>query len=346
MADRGRTRSKRSLAPWVVLALLGLALFAGVKTGWVGYGWAHAKAALFPRDVALLEWVPAEAPAVAVVDPHQLPMNALASLPGVIRGALERTRNDVKKLAGVDLAFDVDKAAITPSLVVLRGRFDADAVATKLAEYRYVKAEYNGRNYLVRAGEDAVMVATDDLLFYGDEAGIRGAIDAKAGASLAKNERVVARLDRMGWDHPVVGTVQLSDDRPSLRAVLTGATGPRAVTFGVRRARSPASGFELRVSVEAASPNAASELAKLLEEKRAAGAEALKAFTGSDLAALVAQDAAGATIKADATAGVVDMDGRLSAEAIDALVRAAQKSEPLIQFYKTVRLYQLLAPSP
>jgi hypothetical protein len=344
MADRGRTKSKRSAAPWIVLALLGLAVFAGVKTGWVGYGWAHGKAKLFPRDEALLEWIPADAPAVAVIDPHQLSLNTLASMSSVLRGAFDRTRNDVKKLAGVDLAFDVDKAAVTPSLVVLRGRFDPDALATKLAEDRYVKAEYNGRTYLVRAGEDAVMVPSDDLLFYGDEAGIRGAIDAKGGASLAKNDRVLARLDRMGWDHPLLGTLQLNDDRPSLRAVLTGATGPRAVSFGVRQARSPATGFDARVSVEAASPNAASELAKLIEEKRAAGADALKAFAGSDLGTLLAQDAAGATIKADTTAGAVDIDGRLSGEAIDALVRAAQKSEPLIQIYKTVRLYQLLAP--
>ena len=247
MAERGRTKSKRSAAPWIVLVLLGLGVFAGVKSGWVGYGWAQLKSSLFPRDEALLEWVPADAMAVAIVDPHQMPLKSLPAS-SVLRAAFDRTRNDVKKLVGVDLAFDVDKAAVTPNLVVMRGRFDSEAIAEKLSEYRYVKADYAGRSYVVHAGEDALMVAGDDLLFYGDEAAIKGAIDAKAGVAVAKNDRVVARLARMGWDEPLVGTVQLSDDRPSVRAVLTGTTGPRAVTFDSQAGQGAPVAFDLRAS--------------------------------------------------------------------------------------------------
>jgi hypothetical protein len=344
MAERGRTKSKRSAAPWIVLVLLGLGVFAGVKSGWVGYGWAQLKSSLFPRDEALLEWVPADAMAVAIVDPHQMPLKSLPAS-SVLRAAFDRTRNDVKKLVGVDLAFDVDKVAVTPNLVVMRGRFDSEAIAEKLSEYRYVKADYAGRSYVVHAGEDALMVAGDDLLFYGDEAAIKGAIDAKAGVAVAKNDRVVARLARMGWDEPLVGTVQLSDDRPSVRAVLTGTTGPRAVTFGLKPAKGAPGAFDLRASVEAASPRAAEDLAKALETRRAAGADALKAFTGSDLATLLAQSAAGATIHADGTAGAVDITARVSADALDALLRAAEKSDVLLPTYRTIRLYQLFAPA-
>jgi hypothetical protein len=344
MAERGRTRGRRSKAPWILLVILVAAGVVGVKSGWMGYGWAQLRSSFFPRDEGLLEWVPADAMAVVVFDPHQVPFKSLPTS-NVLRGAFDRTRNDVKKLVGVDLAFDVDKVVVTPTLVVMRGRFDAESIAEKLAEYRYVKADYSGRSYLVRAGEDAVMVAGDDLLFYGDETGIRAAIDAKSGVAVVKNERVIARLARMGWNEPLVGTVQLSDDRPSVRAVLTGASGPRAVTFGIK----PATGtnaFDVRVSVESPSPRAAEELAGLIEARRAAGADALKGFTGADLATLLAQAATAATVKADTTAGVVDMSTRVSSESLDAMVRAAEKSEVLQSTYKTIRLYQLFVPSP
>jgi hypothetical protein len=344
MAERGRRKSRRWAASWIVLVLFGLGVFAGVKSGWVGFGWAQLRSSLFPRDEALLEWVPADAMAVAIFDPHQMPLKSLPPS-SVLRVAFDHTRNDVKKLVGIDLAFDVDKVAVTPNLVVMRGRFDGEAIAEKLAEYRYTKADYAGRSYVVHAGEDAVMVVGDDLLFYGDESAIKGAIDAKSGVAVAKNDRVVARLLRMGWDEPLVGTVQLSDDRPSVRAVLTGTTGPRAVTFGLKPAKGAAGAFDLRVSVEAASPRAAEDLAKLLEARRAAGADALKVFTGTDLAGLLAQAAANASIHADTAAGAVDITARVSADTLDALVRAAQKSEVLLSTYRTIRLYQLFAPA-
>jgi hypothetical protein len=345
MAERGHTRGRRSAAPWIFLVALLLAGVVGLKSGWMGYGWAHVRSSLFPRDESLLEWVPADAMAVVIFDPHQMPFKSLPTS-NVVRADFDRTRNDVKKLTGVDLAFDVDKAVVTPNLVIMRGRFDAASIADKLAEYRYVKADYAGRSYVVRSGEDAVMVAGDELLFYGDETAIRAAIDAKAGVAVVKNERVTARLARMGWNEPLVGTVQLGDDRPSVRAVLMGARGPRAVTFGIKPVPGVGGGFDVRVSVEASSARAAEDLASDLEARRAAGADALKPYTGTDLAVLVAQAASAATVKADTTAGVVDMSTRVSGDSLDAMVRAAEKSEFLQATYKTIRLYQLFVPAP
>ena len=104
----------------------------------------------------------------------------------------------MKKAAGVDLVFDVDKVVLTPGLVVMSGRFDGDKLAARLAEYQYTKAEHGDRSYLVRAGEDAVMAVGADVLVYGDEDSIKGAIDAKAGSSLAEDQPVIDRLAQIG----------------------------------------------------------------------------------------------------------------------------------------------------
>ena len=151
--------------------------------------------------------------------------------------------------------------------MVARGRFDGKKLADKLIESHYALAEHKGETYLVRAGEDAIAAIGGSVLLYGDEAGVKAAIDAqKDGTSLQKNEQVTARLSQMGWNHPLLVTVRITDDKPSVREVLTGATGPRAVTVGV----STLAGLDLDAVVETPSPSAGAELAKLLDEKRQA----------------------------------------------------------------------------
>ncbi len=331
-----RSKSKRALVFIVFLAAAGV---LAVKTGWAGFGWAQLKSMVYPRNDALLEWIPSDAQAVAVIDPHQIRMKALGGEGSVVRTWLERVRGDVKNAAGVDLVFDVDKVALTPGLVVMSGRFDGEKLAARLAEYRYTKADHGDRSYLVRAGEDAVMAVGDDTLVYGDEDAIKASIDAKAGASLAKNQPVVDRLAQIGWNHPLIGTVQLGGDRPSLRSMITGSTGPRAVTVSVRGDR----GVDLRGSIETATPSAAAELAKLLDEKRANVAD-LQAMTGPDLGSQLATVAHDATIKADPVTGQVAIGVHVSSEALDAVIRAAEQSAPLAEMYKTLRLVQLLTP--
>src|SRR5262245_23031089 len=298
--QRWAKRPKGGKAKLVVFGVLVLAMFIAVKTGWMGYGWAQLKSKAFPRDEALLAWVPADTQAVAIVDPHQLDLKALGPEQGTARTALERIRKDIKIATDIGLVFDVDKLALTPNLVVARGRFDADKLATKLAEYHYVKTDYNGRRYLARAGEDAIAVVDDDFLLYGDEASIKGSIDAKTGASLQQNEKVTARLSQMGWDQPLLVTVVLSDERPSLRSMVTGATGPRGVTIGVRTTR----GYDVKADVEAASPTAAAELAKLLEEKRTGAADTF-GDAGAELSPVLAEIAKGATVKSTAGSALV-----------------------------------------
>jgi hypothetical protein len=279
---------------------------------------------------------------VAIVDPHQVHPTAIGPKDSAVRTWIERVRADVKKAAGVDLAFDVDKIAVTPTLVVMSGRFDGDKLASNLADYKYTKADYDGRTYLVRPGEDAVMAVGDDTLVYGDEASIKAAVDAKNGTSLLNNQQVVDRLARIGWNQPLLGTVQMGGDRPSLRAMITGSTGPRAVTFGATGGQ----GVSLRVSVETATPSTADELAKLLDEKRAGAAEALPAMLGPSLAPLVAQAARDATVRSDPAASQVLVNVHVPSEALDAMAHAASTSEPLGELFKTLRLYQLLAPTP
>jgi hypothetical protein len=328
------------VAKWVALAAVGLGLFFAIKSGWVGYGWAHLKAKYWPQDESILEWIPAGTAAVAIVDPHQIRLKDLASDPTSLGPTLVRIRGDVLKVTGVDLAFDVDKLAVAPNLAVLRGRFDGPALASKLAEYRYVKADYSTRSYLVRAGDDAVLVV-DDFLVYGDESSVKAAIDAKDGTSLAKDESVTGRLSRMGWNYPLLATVSLADDRPSLRTLITGSTGPRAVTVGVR----PASGVDVHAWVETGNATAAEDLAKLLDQQRGQLASTLEAPAGPELAALLAGAAKDATVRADAGAAQVEIRAHVRQDALDAMVRAAQNSTALTAAAKALRLVQLLAPS-
>jgi hypothetical protein len=342
MADRTGLKSKKSRAGWVILLVLGLAVVLAVKLGWAGFGWAQLKSMVYPGSDGLLEWVPADTQAVAIVDPHQVHAKSLGSQQGAARVWLDRVRNDVKNAAGVDLVYDVDKLAITPTLVVMSGRFDGEKLATRLAEYRYTKAEHGGRSYLVRAGEDALMAVDDDRLLYGDEASIQAAIDAKAGTSLANNEQVTARLARTGYKQPLVATVSLGGERPSLRSMITGSTGPRAVSLGVRSAN----GVDLQATIDAASGSAADDLARLLDEKRAGLAGALQATTGPELGTLLAKVAHDTIIKADPSTSEVDLRTHVASEDLDALVKSAETSAPLTEAYKALRLYQLLAPSP
>jgi hypothetical protein len=340
MAERSGAKRRKSGRSWVILVGLGLAAFLAVKTGWAGFGWAHLKSIVYPGSDGLLEWVPADTQAVAIVDPHQIHPAALGSERSAARAWLDRVRGDVKNATGVDLAFDVDKLAITPTLVVMSGRFDGGKLATRLAEYKYTKADYNGRSYLVRAGEDALMAADDDRLLYGDEASIKAAIDAKAGTSLAEDQRVIERLARAGYHQPLVATLQFSGERPSLRSMITGSTGPRAISIGVRSAQ----GADAQASIEAASPSAAEELARMLDEKRAGLAESLQATTGPELGKLLAKVARDTTIKTAPTSNQVDLRTHISTSDLDALVESAEKSAPLSEAYKALRLYQLLVP--
>lgn len=334
----GQRKSKRSFLVW--LLFFALAGVLAVKTGWAGFGWAHVKAMVYPRNDALLEWIPADTQAVAVVDPHQIRLKALGGEGSIPRTWLERVRADVKKAAGVDLIYDVDKLVLTEGLVVMSGRFDGDKLAERLAEYQYTKAEHGGRTYLVRVGEDALMAVGDDILVYGDESTIKASIDAKTGASMAKNQPVIDRLAQIGWNHPLIGTVQLGGDHPSLRSMITGMTGPRAVSIAVRGDK----GIDVNATIEAATPSAGAELAKLLDEKRANVAD-LQAMTGPELGAQIATVARQATIRADPATGQVAVGAHVSSEALDALIRAAEQSAPLADMYKTFRLVQLLAPT-
>jgi hypothetical protein len=334
----GQRKSKRS--GLVLLLLLALAGVVAVETGWAGFGWAQVKSMVYPRNDALLEWVPADTQAVAIVDPHQIRLKALGAEGSIPRTWLERVRGDVKKAAGVDLVFDVDKVVLTPGLVVMSGRFDGDKLAARLAEYQYTKAEHGDRSYLVRAGEDAVMAVGADVLVYGDEDSIKGSIDAKAGNSLAKNQPVIDRLAQIGWNHPLLATVQLGGDHPSLRSMITGSTGPRAISLAVRGDK----GIDVNASIEAATPSAGAELAKLLDAKRASAAD-LQAAAGPELGSELATVAHDATIKADPVTGQVALGVHVSTETLDTVIRAAEHSAPLADLYKTFRLVQLLAPS-
>lgn len=340
--DKGGTfagqKKGRGKAKWMALGVLGLAFYVALEAGYVGFGWAHLMAGVFPRDQALLSWVPGDTGTIAILDPHQIDTKALGGEESAPRTALMRTRDDVKKATGIDLAFDADKLVLTPALVVARGRFDVKKLTERLAEHRYVAAEHKGVGYLVRPGEDAIGVVDGQVLLYGDEAGIKAAIEGKqGGTSLEKNEALLDRLKNMGWDRALVVSVRVTDDKPSVRAILAGSTGPRAVTVGV----STKGGLDVDAIVDSTSPGAADELRKLLEEKRAA-ADTITQVGGPELGPLLADVAKKATITAAESA--VKIHAHLEPAQLDAIAKSVGRSPLLTEYYKTLRLYQLLAP--
>lgn len=335
-------KKRGGMVKWAALGALTIVFVIAAQLGYVGFGWAHLWAATFPRDESLLEYVPGDAGAIVIIDPHQLDLKALGGEDSVARAYLSRTRAEVKKATGIDLFFDVDKLTLTPALVVARGRFNAKKLAQQLAEARYTEAEYKGQSYLVRAGEDAICVINDKILLYGDEAGIKAAIDGKqAGTSLAKSEQVTDRLKSVGWDHPLLVTVRITDERPSIRAVLKGGAGPRAVTVGM----STKSGLSVDAAIESASPAAAEELRKLLDEKRA-NLDELKSTVGSEAAVILGNVAKTATITNEPTQSLVKIKLQIEPAQLEALIKSAGSVAPLGEIYKNVRLFQLLMPNP
>lgn len=332
---------RRGKARWVALAAIALAGFVAVEAGWAGFGWAQLRAAVFPRDESLLGWVPGDASMLLVVDTHLLDLKALGPEGSPARTTLETTRDDVKKATGIDLAFDVDKLVLSPSLAVLRGRFDDKKLAERLAEHRYAPVEHKGVRYLARQGEDAIAVIDGDVLLYGDAPSIEAAIDAhEGGTSLEKNERLTARLRRTGWDHPVIATARFADDKPSLRQILSGGGGPQAVSA----AFTTLSGLDVDASVESASINDADELRKLLDDKRGS-VDALAPYVGPDVAPILANAAKKATLTVDPTTNAVKIHAHLDQADVDTLIKKGQKSKPLADAYKTLRLFQLLVPT-
>lgn len=323
---------------WMVLGVLVLAVVIAAQAGYVGYGYAQLRSAAFPRDEAILGYAPADTVGVLIVDPHQIDPKSLGAETSAARTWLARTRADILKATGIDLLFDVDKMAITPTIVVLRGRFDAHKLSERLAEARYATADYKGQSYLVRAGEDAIAVVDGDVLLYGDEAGMKAAIDAKQdGTSLEKSEQVLERLKSVGWNHPILLTVRITDEKPSIRSILTGSTGPRAVTVGL----TTLSGLDLTASIESASPAAADELKKLLEERRGSPAT-LTPTLGPSSAAILVDFAKKATLTSQESLVRVQM--HVDPAQLDALIKATSDSPTLGEAYKTLRLYQLLVP--
>ncbi|WP_437663971.1 hypothetical protein [Sorangium sp. So ce1182] len=337
----GPTR-KRGKAKYIVLLGLVVSIVLAQQTGLLGFGLAHLRAATFPKDESLLEYVHGSAPGVVIIDPHQLDLKALGPEGSSVRQHIERTRDDIKKATGIDLGFDVDKLILSPSIVVARGRFDEQKLAERLAEHSYVQAEHKGVKYLVRAGEDAIAVH-GSILLYGAEPELRASIDAEeAGTSLASREEATSRLAHIGWDRPVLGVALLSESKPSLRAILTGSTGPRAVTVGI----STKGGLSATVAIDAASADAAEEIRKLLEEKRA-NLDALKALAGPEAGAGLAEIAKRAALTVDAGAGRLMVQVDVRPEELDVLAKAGAKAAgSLGDVYKNVRLLQLLTPGP
>src|SRR6476619_2276317 len=89
MGSAGRRGGK---AKWIVLGALVVSVVIAAQAGYVGFGWAHLLAATFPRDEALLAYVPGDTGSVVIIDPHQIDPKALGGEDSIARTYLKRTR--------------------------------------------------------------------------------------------------------------------------------------------------------------------------------------------------------------------------------------------------------------
>ena len=198
----GEAFSRRSSSSPVALALVGLVAY---ETGWLGWAWADALAHTLPKDESLLAYLPADTTAVAVIDVHLFKVPALGPAEARPASAIERVRDGVKKTLDLDLATDIDKLAITPGLVVARGRFSFKKLGDKLVELHYAPADHRGVYYFAKHGQDALAVVKDEVLLWGDEGALKAALDARdGGMTLDKDDAVMERLKKAGWKHAII----------------------------------------------------------------------------------------------------------------------------------------------
>ncbi len=326
--------------PLLFFVALIVAFYASRRPGQFGFGVAHLWAQVAPRDEALLSYLPADERAFLLVSPHHLEPRAFDP-EGRPPAPFERLRADVRRVAGVDLALDIDRLALSPGLAVARGRFDRSELDERLTRAGYRAAEHRGVPRWLKDGEDAVALDGTALL-YGDEGSVRAAIDARLepARSLASRPDVVARLDRAGWSHALVGHFDGAQTL-SLRSALLGSTGPRGLVASLDTTKA---GVELRGQVEAASPEAAGELLALLEGRRP-GLRRAALGLGGEAGAVLEKAAATATLRKGDDPAVLEAHARLTTAEVGALLRAASgASNQLRNAYDTLRLVQLLAP--
>jgi hypothetical protein len=315
------------------------AIIAG-QLGWLGWGLGHVRAQVYPTDVALLGYLPETTSAVAILNPHLTDKKSLGGEKGALFSQVERIRKDLLQVTGVDLVIDVDKLVISPGLIVARGRFNAAKIAQKLAEAHYSSLEYKGAKILIKPNEDALSVLDDGVLAYGTEAAIREALDAhEAGKTLGKREAFVGRLDRLGWSHPLVATVQLTDEKPSIKAAVAGSTGPRAYSL----VADTKLGVDLHAVVESWSPSTAEETRKLVEEARQRGLPVLAQSARTDGSKRAVAILQAAKMTTDPASGDLRIDAHLTQPDLDAFVDLATQG-PVGDLAKGARLMQLLTP--
>ncbi|HEU4407588.1 MAG TPA: hypothetical protein VFS43_20145 [Polyangiaceae bacterium] len=323
-----------------MLVAVGGALYAARSSGYLGFGLAHLWAQIMPRDEAILSYLPLDERAFLLVSPHHLEPRAFDPQ-GRPPAPLERLRADVRQVAGVDLALDVDRLALSPGLAVARGRFDRSGLGQRLARAGYRQDEYRGVPRWVKADEDAVAL-DDGTLLYGGEGALKAALDAHLdeGRSLASRPDIVARLDRAGWSHAFVAYVDGSQTT-SLRAALLGSTGPRGLVAALDTTQA---GVELHGLVEAPSPEATDELFSLLESKRR-GLERAAAGLGGASGPLLEKAVAAAVLRKGGEPASVEAHARLGAAEVATLLREASgATERLREAYQALRLVQLLSP--
>jgi hypothetical protein len=328
---------------WILLALLLLVLAVGWASGLLGLGLAVLRSAVFPSDKALVAYIPVDSAGVLVFDPHQLQLKTFGAEGGKLRQLIDGRRVDVERATGIDLALDVDKVAVSPGLLVARGRFSGKSLAARLSERRYLPSEHRGALVLERAGEDAVAIVDDAVLLYGDAAKVTAALDAAGeGHGLDSAPSVMERLDAIGWDHPLIGTLAFGEGGASLRDILTGATGPRAFTLGV----GVKGGVDIDVLIETASVGAAGELTKLLDARRQ-DLELLQRITADEAVAKALVDLArDATITQAPERPDVRIHVHVPPETVELLGESAGRfAGKFDEAWSALRLYQLLVPT-
>jgi hypothetical protein len=196
-----------------------------------------------------------------------------------------------------------------------------------------------GFTYFAKRGEDAFAVLGDSVLLYGTEEGVALALDAHgSGANLGRDDATLARLKEAGWGHPLLVSMRVTDDTPSVRAIVSGTGGPRSVTIA---ATTTPQGLDLYGTVDLASAAAAADFAKSLGARTTK--EKLAELAGDDVGAALEPIAKHTTVTA--SGAEVKVRAHADPAEVDAATRAAGKPGRILDWLLASKIVSLFKPS-
>jgi hypothetical protein len=258
------TGRRKSL--WVSVLVLILVGSAAYQTGYLGLGTAKLRSMVFPRDEALLDYVPSSTRTMVIVDIRALDTNLFQSKRNTLKSKLDIRRKAIKETTDIDMFFDVDKVVWADSVVVARGRFHPSKIVAAMKEHSYESHEIAGVTVMEQWEQDSLAIVDSSTILYGSHQSVERALLAhKEHHTMQKSEKNTQRLRDVGWSYPILVTYG-NNRAPSIGNILQGQTSSMAVTFGIKS--DAKKGLNIDGIVDASSEEQAKALMASFEEQK------------------------------------------------------------------------------